>query len=318
MSATIRDLSLLHPLDALLQEESVTAAAKRALLTTPAMSRALGRLREALADPLLVRAGGRMVLTPYAVALRERAHAARAEANAVLGPATHASLEHLERTLVIRASDAVAGLIAAPLAARLAAEAPRLTVHFAPEGDEDAAALRDGRVDIDIGVADLAEPELRTRVLFRDSFTFVVRRGHPLERGRLTEARLAAAPHVAVTRAGRPRGPIDHALEAAGHSRRIAAVVPTFFAALFAAARSDLVAAVPRTLATEASTVLPLRVLRAPIVLPPIAISLLWHPRLDHDPAHRWLRERVLQLTPALTSAARTRSRSRPSRRDEG
>lgn len=315
MATTIRDLNLLHALDALLQEESVTAAARRALLTTPAMSRALGRLRDALADPLLVRAGRRMVLTPYAVALRERAHAARAEANAVLGPATHASLERLERTLVVRASDAVAGLLAAPLAVCLAAEAPRLTVHFAPEGDEDAAALREGRVDLDVGVADLVEPELRTRVLFRDSFTFVVRRGHPLARGRLTEKRLAAAPHVVVTRTGRPRGPIDHALEAAGHARRIAAVVPTFFAALFAAARSDLVAAVPRSLAAEATTVLPLRVLRAPIALPPIAIALSWHPRLDHDPAHRWLRERVLQLGPSLSPASRSRESTEAKRR---
>jgi DNA-binding transcriptional LysR family regulator len=293
---TIRDLNLLHALDALLQEESVTAAARRAHLTTPAMSRALGRLREALADPLLVRAGRRMVLTPYAVSLRERVHSARSEANGVLGPATHASLEHVERTLVVRASDAVAGLLAAPLAARLAADAPRLTVHFAPEGDEDASALRDGRVDLDVGVADLVEPELRTRVLFRDAFTFVVRQGHALERGRLTPKRLAGAPHIVVTRTGRPRGPIDHALEAAGYARHIAAVVPTFFAALFAAARSDLVAAVPASLAEEAAKVMPLSTLRAPVELPPIAISLLWHPRLDHDPAHRWLRESGLAI----------------------
>ncbi len=300
---TIRDLNLLHALDALLQEESVTAAARRAHLTTPAMSRALGRLRDALADPLLVRAGRGMVLTPYAVSLRERVHTARSEANGLLGPATHAAITEVERTLVIRASDAVAGLLAAPLHARLAVEAPRLTVRFAPEGDEDAAALRDGRVDLDVGVVDLAEPELRTRVLFRDAFTFMVRRGHPLERGKLTAQRLAAAAHVVVTRKGRARGPIDRALDDLGLQRHVAAIVPTFFAALFAAARSDLVAAVPRTVAAEAATVLPLRALRAPLELPPISVSLLWHPRHDHDPAHRWLRERVLDVGLALQTA---------------
>lgn len=289
------DLNLLHALDALLQEESVTGAARRARLTTPAMSRALGRLRESIADPLLVRAGRRMVLTPHAMALKERVHAARAEADGLLRPPADAPLHGLTRTLVIRASDAVAGLLAAPLQVRSSAEAPRLAVRFVAEGDEDAAALRDGRVDLDVGVADLVEPELRVRVMFHDSFVFVVRRGHVLQRGRVTAARLAATPHVVVSRAGRPRGPIDRALESLGQTRAIAAVVPTFFAAMFAAARSDLVAAVPGSLAKAAVGTLPLVALRGPLDLPSIAVSVMWHPRLDQDPAHRWLRECVIE-----------------------
>jgi DNA-binding transcriptional LysR family regulator len=236
------------------------------------------------------------------MSLKDRVHTARAEANGLLGPALHAPLEGLSRTLVIRSSDAVAGLLAAPLQARLAAAAPGLSVRFAPEGDEDAAALRDGRVDIDVGVADLMEPELRTRVLFHDSFVFVVRRGHALERGRITPQRLAAPPHVVVSRTGRPRGPIDQALSALGQTRTIAVVVPTFFAAIFAAVQSELVAAVPSSLARAASDTLPIRILPAPFDLPSIAVSLVWHPRLDHDVAHRWLREQIIEAGVALGS----------------
>jgi DNA-binding transcriptional LysR family regulator len=299
---TTRDLNLLHALDALLQEESVTRAARRAHLTTPAMSRALGRLRGALSDPLLVRAGRGMVLTPYALSLKDRVRVTRDEANGLLRPANHVPLEGIQRTLVIRASDAVAGLLAAPLHARLAADAPKLALHFVPEGEEDAAALRDGRVDLDIGVADLSEPELRTRVLYHDSFVFVVRPRHPLTKGPLTAKRLAAAHHIVVSRAGRPRGPIDHALKALTLTRTIAAVVPTFFAAMFAAARSDLVAAVPCSLAASAMDTLPLRVLQPPFRLPTIAVSLMWHPRLDQDPAHRWLRASVMAAGVSTTT----------------
>ena len=301
--AKIRDLNLLHALDALLQEESVTEAARRALLTTPGMSRALGRLRDALSDPLLVRAGKRMVLTPYAASLKERVHAARAEANSLLEPANQAPLRGLSRTLVIRSSDAVAALLAAPLHARLRADAPELAVHFAAEGNEDAAALRDGRVDLDIGVADLTEPELRTRALFQDSFVFVVRSGHVLERRNLTPARLAESYHVVVSRTGQPRGPIDHALRSFGHTRPIASVVPSFLAAMLAAVRSDLVAAVPRSLATACRDTLPIRVLQAPFDLPKIVVSLMWHPRVDNDVAHRWLRERVVEAAAVFGGA---------------
>jgi DNA-binding transcriptional LysR family regulator len=292
----IRDLNLLHALDALLQEESVTAAAQRARLTTPAMSRALGRLREALSDPLLVRAGRRMVLTPYAVSLRERVHMARAEANGLLAPASHASLADIEQTMVVRCSDAVAGLFVAPLYARMARVAPGMSVHFAPEGDEDVAALRDGRVDLDIGVVDFDEPELRTRVILRDHFVVVVGKEHALGRGRLTPKRLAAETHIVVSRAGKARGPVDRLLQEQGLERRVAAVVPTFFAAMFAASRSDLVTAAPSSIAMISEGVLPIRSLRMPFELPEIAVSLAWHPRLDRDPAHRWLREQIVEI----------------------
>src|SRR5689334_4914996 len=117
-------------------------------MTTPAMSRALGRLRDVLRDPLLVRAGRKMVLTPFAISLRDRVRDVHAEVLAVLRPGEHASVATLERTVVIRASDAVAAMFAAPLYERARDEAPSLRIVFVAEGEEDAAALREGRVDL--------------------------------------------------------------------------------------------------------------------------------------------------------------------------
>ena len=134
-------------------------------------------------------------------------------------------------------------------------------------------------------------PELRAQALFRDRFIGVVRAGHPLTRGKITPARFAAGRHVCVSRRGLERGPIDEALEALGLERRILAIVGGFSGALALARASDLIAGVP-----ERHTA----VLRAgmhafplPVPTPEVTVSLLWHPRQDADPAHRWLRAHV-------------------------
>src|SRR5207249_3051803 len=103
-------------------------------------------------------------------------------------------------------------------------------------GDEDAAPLRDGRLDLDVGVIDLDAPELRTRLLIRDRYAGLARRGHPITRGRVTARRFAALAHVAVSRRGRASGPIDAALRGLGLARVVAATVPDFLSALHAVA----------------------------------------------------------------------------------
>lgn len=290
---TIVDFNLLRALDALLQEESVTRAAARVRITAPAMSRALGRLRIALNDPLLVRAGRELVLTPHARALRGRAQLAAKEASDVLRPAGVTPLESVSRTFVIRCNDAVGAVLVEPLLEAARTHAPGLRFRFIPEGDEDAAPLRDGRIDLDLGVIDFAEPELKTRLILRDGYVGVARRGHALTRGKVSAARFAAATHVAVSRRGRAWGPIDEALERLALQRTTAAVVPDFFAALFACASSDLVTAVPRLLTRAAGARLGLVAFDLPVATPRISLAQAWHPRLDAEPAHRWLRERV-------------------------
>ncbi len=294
------DFNLLIALDALLDEGSVLGAARRMNLSAPAMSRTLGRIREAFGDAILVRAGRRMVPTPRAIELRGRVGDVIAEARLLMRPEGHADPSTFVRGFTIRASDYVAGVFGATLQAIAAQEAPQITIRFADQGKEDVMAMRDGRIDLDIGVLGGIGPEIRVQTLLRDRFVAVVRAGHPLLKGRITVRRFAAATHVSASRRGLSRGPIDDALAEQGYTRDVRFVVPGFHAAMFTAAASDIVAAVPLAVATTAIRLgLKVRVLELPVSTPAVAIAQAWHPRFDKDAGHRWLR---LAVRRALTA----------------
>lgn len=286
---TTPDFNLLLTLDALLDEGSVAGAARRLKLSPSAMSRALARLRDTTGDPLLVRAGRGLVPTPRALALRERVSQLVQEAEAVLRPQQEIDPAHLVRTFRLRSSDGFVESVGAALLARLAAEAPGVRLHFMAKPDKESQPLRSGELDFETGVIGTnTAPELRTQALFQDRFVAVVRPGHPLCEGPLTAARYAAARHVLVSRRGQEHGPVDEALAALTLERAIATLVPGFATALALVRGSDLVATVPALHC--ASLHADLVTLPLPFTLPGITLALLWHPRLDADPAHRWLR----------------------------
>jgi DNA-binding transcriptional LysR family regulator len=288
------DLNLLVALDALLTEGSVIGAAQRMNLSPPAMSRTLGRIRLALRDEILVRAGREMVPTPRALELHSRVRGLIEDVRAVLRPDAGTDPSTLARSFTIRASDYVAGVFGVPLQVIAAREAPQVTLCFADQGKEDVSALREGRIDLDIGVLGEIGPEIRVQTLLRDRFVAALRVGHPLLKGRMTARRFAAAAHVSASRRGLNRGPIDDALAAQGLSRHVNYVVPGFHAAMLTAAASDLVAAVPLAVAATASRLgLKIRYVDLPVATPEVAISQAWHPRFDKDPGHRWLRDAV-------------------------
>lgn len=299
------DLNLLIALDALLAEGSVTGAARRLGLSTSAMSRTLTRLRDATGDPLLVRAGRRMVLTPCAEALRDRAHNAVHEARAVLRPSTtELDFTKLQRVFTIRANDGFVEAFGPALIAVVAAEAPLVRLHFVPKVEKASTFLRDGSADLEIGVMSNMGPEVRVQALFRDRFVGVVRKGHPFERmGKVTAERYAAAGHVVASRRGRTSGPVDVALADLGLERNVVAVVPSFPAAIAIARASDLVALVPASFQLAAPEYLGNATFPAttyafelPVTTEPITISQMWHPRLEFDPVHRWLRQLVITV----------------------
>lgn len=295
------DINLLIALDALLAEGSVVGAARRLGLSASAMSRTLARLRAATGDPLLVRAGRALVPTPRAAALRERVETVTRDARELLRPAPAPEMADLARTFTLRAGEGFVDGFAAGLIAAAAEAAPGVRLRFAPKPDKDVRALREGHVDLEIGVVGETGPEVRVQALFRDVFVGVVRRDHPLGAGEpITPEAYAASKHVVASRRGRAEGPVDAALSALGLARRIAAVVPGFPAALAVAEASDLVALVTRSFfeaeAGRRSDGRPprLRSFSLPVATPAITVSQLWHPRLDADPAHRWLRALVL------------------------
>ena len=293
------DLNLLRALDVLLEEASVTAAARRLGLSPSAMSRTLTRLRSATGDPLLVRAGRHLVPTPHATDIRERVHALTRDAQAFLRPQhRELNLKALDRAFVLRANEGFLNVVAAPLVTAIMKEAPRVRLRFASKPDKDALPLREGRIDLEIGVRGTSAPEIRSRLLFRDMFVGVARVGHALFLDEdISIARYAACGHVATSRRGTFRGPVDDALEQLGYQRTVSVVVPGFPDALEIVRQSDLVTHVPRSclapLSEDAVGISRLKLFQLPVKTPEIAISAMWHPRLDADPAHRWLRDTV-------------------------
>ncbi len=287
------DFNLLVTLDVLLAEGSVARAAQRLQLSPSAMSRALARLRETTGDPLLVRAGRSLVLTPRALELRERVRQLVQDGQAVLRPAEKLNLKQLVRTFTLRTSEGFVENFGAGLIARIGEEAPGVRLHFVQKPNKDSTPLRDGTVDLETGVVDkTTSPEVRAQALFHDRFIGVVRIGHPLSQGEITPTRYAAGRHICVSRRGPDKEPIDEALEPFGVQREIVvAIIGGCSTALALARASDLIASVPERHTGN---------LRAgmysfplPVSTPEFTVSMLWHPRLDADLAHRWLRECV-------------------------
>lgn len=297
------DLNLFTALDVLLSECSVTKAARRLGLSPSAMSRTLSRLRVATGDRLLVLAGRTLVPTPYAEQLSERVHELARDSRAVLQP-TKAILNvaTLERTFTIRANDGFVDLIGAPLMEVITQTAPRVRIQFISKPDKDAQPLREGMIDLEIGVIGTPAPEVKTRLLFQDRFVGICRTGHPmLTKQTVTATRYVTYQHVVVSRKSQFSGPIDDALGRLGLRRTIAMVVPTYGNAVQIVRHSNILGLIPysyldNALIKDGAISAGLQHFELPVSTPQIKISAIWHPRLHADPAHRWLRDTILTI----------------------
>lgn len=286
------DLNLLHTLDVLLSEESVAGAARKLQLSPSAMSRALARLRAVTGDELLVRASRGLVPTPRAAEMRDKVRLLVQDAQALLRPSNRIDLLSLERTFTLRTSDGITETFGPAMISRVRREAPGVQLRFIRKLDKDSSGLRDGSIDLETGVVDdTIGPEVRSQALFQDRYVGVVRADHPLVRGPVTSADYASWPHVITWRQGLLLGNVDELLREVGLSRSIVASVDGFSAAVALARGSDLIATVPErhTAGLRDS----MHSFAVPLALHDFRVSLLWHPRLDGDPAHRWLRNVV-------------------------
>lgn len=284
------DLSLLVPLDALLSTCSVTEAAKRLHLSTPAMSHVLARIRLMADDPILVRAGRKLVPTPHALALQEPVRQLLAQAQAVLVRGGGASLASLQRVFTVRAPEGVSLVFGAPLSVALEKVMPCASVRFLSESPVDDSALREGRIDIDLGSLAPKDPELQTVLLARQNLVGAVQSGHALLRGRLTVQRFAAARHVEIPLSSRDVSPVDEALQALGLQRFVAMTVHSSYGALVVAARTQLVTCVPDVMAQAMQAALKLDVFKLPLEVRAVPRYMAWHPRHTADPAHQAFR----------------------------
>ena len=293
------DLNLLFALDALLTEKNVTRAARSLHLSASAMSRTLARLRAATGDPLLVRAGRHMVLTPYADEIRERTQNIVHDARSLLRPSMAVpDFSTLRRTLKIRANEAFVEAFGAPLIAEVTALAPLVRLHFSSKPEKNPEYLRNGSADLEIGVLEEMGPEIRVQALFRDHYLGVVRKGHPLEMTQeVTIGQYAAFGHVVAPHGRQIIDSLDAAIALEGLERTTIAIVPGFPAALAVARASDLVALLPASfMNTQHTTSVSVYSFELPVATDGFTVSQMWHPRLENDPVHRWFRQLVLKV----------------------
>lgn len=287
------DLNLLLALDALLDEGSVGGAARRMHVTSPAMSRTLGRIRELTGDDIFVRTGRTMTPTPYALSVRDEAHAIVLRAEALLAHGRKLDLSQLERTFTLQCHDAIASALGVALLAELRKSAPRVTLRLLAEAATDTNDLRHGKVDLELGGSVPSHHDIAHHVLGHDRLVVAMRARHPLARRKLTARSYAAAEHIAVSRRGRLHGPVDEALVPHGLSRRVVVAAPSTAAALRFASESDLLVAVPQHMCAATIASLRLHTAAIPCEVPALGVVSSWHRRHEPDAAHAWLRERV-------------------------
>ena len=298
------DLNLLLALEALLHAGNVTAAGRRIGLSQPAMSHALGRLRELLGDPLLVREGRTMRRTALGERIAPQLRELLAEIESVLLGHRRFTPADSTRSFRIATNDYCGALLVPALVADLRRTAPGVKVEFfAYRGYAPAHELALGELDLALGVFLHVDHRLASQELFRDGFACVVRRGNPRVGKELTLERFLELDHALITAPDYGPGIVDVALQARGLQRRVVARVPHFLVAPALIAKSDLILTLPQRVARAAARTHGLRLLAPPLELAPFAVQVVWHASSQSDPASLWLRQRIGEAAKRLPRA---------------
>jgi DNA-binding transcriptional LysR family regulator len=294
------NLNLLVAFEALYTEQSVTAAARRAGVTQPAMSNTLSQLRALFDDALFVR--HRTGLTPTARA-KQLAEPIRQGLKLLEGALSAPSFEPVtsERRFVIAASDYVELVLLPSLLRRLAKEAPGVRLQLKPWGLHEAPPeLARGEIDLMLGFYDKLPPHHHEQLLFEDEYVCVVRRRHPTVKSKLSLAQYCALSHVLVSSRSDSPGSVDRALATLGKKRTIGARVSHFMTVPVLIAQTDFVAALDRRVAEVFATPLGLKLFPPPLKLPKGTVGQVWHEQQHTDPAQRWLRSVIAEVAAEL------------------
>ncbi|MGJ5203094.1 LysR family transcriptional regulator [Bradyrhizobium sp. HKCCYLR20261] len=294
MNLAALDLNLLVALDALLRESSVSRAALRIGLSQPATSHALQRLRDLLGDPLLVRTGARMELTPRALALQAPLALALDQVRGLFTPDVF-DAGRSERQFRLMMPDLAVELLMPSLMAKVTRAAPNIRIDVVPwRGPAIFHAEFARTIDLVISIGN-AFKGFHRQLLYTDSDALAVRRGHPAGARLSKRETFLSARHVAVVLRGQSEDLIDNWLRSKGWERRIALVLPSYIEALHVAARTDLVAFVPRRLISALARPLALATV-APPLDPGVDEQYMFYPtRAQVEPGSIWLRTLMLQ-----------------------
>jgi DNA-binding transcriptional LysR family regulator len=304
MNLAALDLNLLVALDALLLEANVSRAAMRIGLSQPAASHALQRLREVLGDPLLVRVGARMELTPRAIGLRGPLAQALDQVRGLFIPDDFDALRS-ERQFRLMMPDLAVELLVPPLMEKIAQAAQNVRLDIVPwRGPAIFTAEFARTIDLVISIGN-AFRGFHRQLLYTDRDALAVRRGHPVGTKLGRRDVFLNARHVAVVIRGQNIDLIDDWLRTKGIERRIALVVPGYIEALHIVARTDLVAFVPGRLISALAKPLSLVAVTPPLD-PGIDEQYMFYPtRAQFDPGSIWLRKLMLETGRGLDRSKR-------------
>lgn len=303
------DLNLLVVLEALLAERHISRAALRLQLSQPAVSHSLGRLRQLLDDPLLVRGQGGLVLTPRAHELAAPLAEALAQVRILLGP-TSFQPSTARRTFRLAMSDYGALVVLPHLLRTLRKAAPNVDLTVSQASREAMTAqVADGEADLAIGVFAYRPEGVRETPLFEDGYACVVDAATVRDNGRLDQVAYLARSHVLVANASEPMDAIDTAVAKLGGRRKIACTVPHWSVAPALIAGTNLVLTTARRTLAAIEDDARYAVFAPPFksdALPDFTCSMLWHARAEADPGHTWLRERVARAAALVAQAGQS------------
>lgn len=293
------DLNLLASLDVLLEEANVTRAARRLKLSQPALSAQLARLRDLFGDPLLLPAetGRGMTLTARAVGLRDPLRVALRDLDRVVTHEPDFDPAQSTRAFQIALSDNGVAILGVDLVAWIAAHAgPGIRVAFRPVVPARIGALMEnGEVDLLISIDSLIPPAMKARVLLEDRYLMAQRKGHPRGPARPDLDAYCALHHVLVSLDGGGfHGFMDDYLQRLGRRRQVAVSVPQYHLMPDILEATDYVGVMPSRLVRRFAG--RLDAFELPIPTHDISLYASWHPRMQADAAHQWLRERVAAI----------------------
>lgn len=301
------DLNLLRVFDEVMTERNLTRAAHNLAMTQPAVSNALKRLREALGDELVRRAGYGVEPTPAALVLWPTVRDALGQLRESLSPGAFDPTQ-ARTAFVITMADATAAKVVPGLVDILEREAPGVNLRVLPLTTRDPRdLLESGSADLAIGhfpgvIAELTavhlhehSPRFLHQRLYDGEYVVVMRRGHPLAKRPLDLHSYCAARHLLVSFSGRPYGFVDEALAARSMQRRVVLTVNQFFTAGRVVAATDLLTVLPRHFVGATGMEQELALCELPLPVPAVHVDALWHRQNAHSSAHRWLRESVVR-----------------------
>ncbi len=291
------DLNLFTVFDAIYREGGITAASKRLHLSQPAVSHALGRLRDLLNDPLFERHGNEMVPTPLARSIAATVGGSLSNLEQMMQRAGRFDPASSDRVFTIAVRESQESEFMPALTERIMREAPSIdlaAVRIERRDVEDD--LYSGEIDFAIDVALPLSADVRREQIGAAPLVVLARPEHPSVRGALDLDTYIAQEHVLVTGRRRGRGFEDAALAKLGLSRRIRVRCQQHAAAADIVARTDLIVTLSSRYAALVSRDVEFQTLPFPTNIAPLDSFLYWHARSEDDPACRWLKALLLEV----------------------